>query len=485
MWTGLKLERAAHWTRLLGLWFKRRTLFEQFALAASLVLGVTMISVGSWISSRIEEGVLRSSAEAGAAYMASFLEPHIQALASGGPLPPESLAKLDEISSNLDLRGHVLSVKVWLPNGTIAYSRQSDLIGRQFDPAEFEPALRGEVQGHLNALDEEENAFERTLAASLYEIYAPLYKTGTREVIAVGEFYENAERLDAELFEAALDNWLVVGGSAVGMLLLLFVIVHRGSATIDQQKAALQLKLREQAKLHRTNERLREKMHAAMREASRIDDMIQKRLGAELHDGPAQLLTFVLLRLEEIDELLKAVPGPQSISHTVVEEVQSAASEALNELRSISTGLFLPNLEETDLVGLLQSIVRGHERRTGSHVAFEATGIPDPLPKDVIRCIGRVTQEALTNAYKHAGGAGQEVSLSVKGSLLLLFIRDSGPGIGISGSRDTPTTERLGVLGMKYRVESLGGSMELRSRYLQGTEVSCQIPLTYGIGHPE
>ena len=169
MWTGLKFERAARWTKWLGPWFKRRTLFEQFALAASLVLGVTMISVGSWISSRIEEGVLRSSAEAGAAYMESFLEPHIQGLASGGPLPPESLAKLDEISSNLALRGHVLSVKVWLPDGTIAYSRQKDLIGRQFDPAEFEPALRGEVQGHLNALDEEENAFERSLAVSLYE----------------------------------------------------------------------------------------------------------------------------------------------------------------------------------------------------------------------------------------------------------------------------------------------------------------------------
>ena len=70
------------------------------------------------------------------------------------------------------------------------------------------------------------------------------------------------------MFEAALDNWVVVGGSAVGMLLLLFAIVYRGSATIDQQKATLKLKLREQAKLHRTNERLREKMHAAMRKAS-------------------------------------------------------------------------------------------------------------------------------------------------------------------------------------------------------------------------
>lgn len=441
-----------------------------------------MITIGSWISNRIAEGVLRSSAEAGALYMEGFLEPHIQALASGGPLPPESIAKLDEISSNLALRRHVLSIKVWLPNGTIAYSMQKDLIGRQFDPVEIGPALRGEIKGHLNALDMDENAFERTLSVPLYEIYAPLYKTDTLDVIAVGEFYENAERLNTELFKAALDNWLVVGGSAVGMLLLLFAIVYRGSATIDRQKAALTLELREQAKLHRANDRLREKMYEAMREAARIDDMTQRRMGAELHDGPAQLLTFLLLRLEEINAALSAIPDAKRASGNVVEELRSAASDALNELRSISTGLFLPSLEETDLVGALQSIVRAHERRTASHVAFKATNIPRQLPKDLVRCVGRVTQEALTNAYKHAGGLGQEVSLSVKDGTLHLSIRDSGPGIVYAESRDEAGTQHLGIQGMKYRIESLGGSMQLEPRKSKGTEVSCQIPLAYRVG---
>ena len=89
------------------------------------------------------------------------------------------------------------------------------------------------------------------------------------------------------------------------MLLVLFAIVHRGSVTIDQQKRALKLRLREQSRLHHINDLLKDKMQKAMRETTRIDGTIQKRIGAQLHDGPAQLMSFVLLRLSEIGTALK------------------------------------------------------------------------------------------------------------------------------------------------------------------------------------
>jgi signal transduction histidine kinase len=192
----------------------------------------------------------------------------------------------------------------------------------------------------------------------------------------------------------------------------------------------------------------------------------------ELHDGPAQLLTLVLLRLDEIKTSLSAAQA----STLVIDEVQCAASDALREIRSISNGMFLPVLEDDNPMRVLRSIIAMHEQRTNSVVALEASGVPACLPRNIIRCIARVTQEALTNAFKHAGGVGQQVSISANDGAISLSIRDAGPGRDFSASTQETRRQGLGLLGMKYRVESVGGSLEIRSKVAMGTEVNCEIP---------
>ncbi|MHB0954449.1 MAG: sensor histidine kinase [Allorhizobium sp.] len=452
-------------------------MFQQFAFAATLVLTITMVALGSWINKRIADGVLQRSAEAGALYMESILEPHVQTLANGGTLTSNDIAMLDEISANFALRQHVMSLKVWLPDGTVAYSSQKELIGRKFSIKEIQPALGGEINGYLSELDADENTFERTLSIPLYEIYAPLYRSGTSEIIAVGEFYENAEQLSNELFSAVADNWLVVGGSAIGMLLILFAIVFRGSALIERQRTALKLRFRQQIRLHRTNERLQANMQEALRETARIDHRIQRRLGAEIHDGPAQLISFVLLRLDEIDAGLTGGPAGRSTAREVLSQVRRAAADALADLRSISTGLFLPVVDSSDnLTEIVGAIVAAHERRTGAFVSFHSSDVPAHAPSDVAQCVGRVTQEALNNAFKYAEGAEQQVSMTYADGILHLSIWDAGPGMRPSFSPTADGEDHLGLQSIKYRVESLGGTVEFRPRDGVGMEVACVIP---------
>ncbi|KKN70719.1 hypothetical protein LCGC14_0427890 [marine sediment metagenome] len=474
----LKSGRRGRWTKFVRSFFLRLSLFWQFVIAATLVLGITMLVLGSWISGRIADGVMRRSAEAAAHYMEHVLEPYVQQLADGEKLSSEMISKLDEVSANYALRRHVVSIKVWRPDGTIAYSTEKNLIGRTFPTEEIEPALKGEVHGYLNRLDEDENVFERTLSVPLYEIYGPLFKTGTREVIAVGEFYENGEQLNNELVDAVTDNWLVVGAAGVGMLLVLFAIVYRGSATIDRQNAALKQRFRQQVRLHRRNEQLREKMQNALRETARIDHVTQRRLGAELHDGPAQLLTFVLLRLDEIEDALRGVSATPSPVSSVVGQVRDAATDALADLRSISTGLFLPSIEGGHVAEVVKAIIVGHERRNGSTVSFRADDIPEITEPDVVQCLARVVQEALSNAQKHAGGTDSEVALSFVNSVLRLVIRDGGPGMPTYDALDRPSHQQLGLAGIKYRVESLGGTVIFRSLPKKGFEVICEVPLS-------
>jgi len=173
MLIGLKSILESRWAARIRRRAARLTLFQRFAIAATVVLGFTMIVVGTWISARIVDGVLRSSSESAALYLEGFLEPHIQPLQFGRSLPPESIAKLEEISANFALRRHVLSIKIWLPDGTIAYSSQKELIGKKFDPKKIRPGFSGETRGDFADNDDEENDFERKLGLPLYEIYAP------------------------------------------------------------------------------------------------------------------------------------------------------------------------------------------------------------------------------------------------------------------------------------------------------------------------
>jgi signal transduction histidine kinase len=449
------------------------TLFQQFALAASVVLCFAMIAVGAWMSARIADGVLRAGAGASALYMSSFFEPHIQSLARDGKLTAGDLESLAKVSSDLAARRQVASIKIWRPDGTIIYSTQSKLIGHTFSTTAVEPALRGEIRAAMASLDEEDSEFERNLAIPLYEVIVPLYKSGTGEIIAVGEFYGNAGDLVGEMSAAARSSWLVVAVSALVMLGGLSFIVYRGSGTIERQRELLKERLREQTSLRLAHSALEEKMRNALGKTARIDEQAQRRLGAELHDGPVQLVSFVLLRLDEVRESLVGAKAPTE----VVDEVRRSASQALKDIRSIAGGLLLPELDdESNALEAVRRIVAAHQSRTNSTVSFQACDVPDRLPPELVRCIGRVTQEALTNAFKHAGAVEQVVSLLTRNGLIRLSICDGGPGFEPARSSSGMGDEGLGLVGMKYRVESVGGNFEVRSDPSHGTEILARFP---------
>ena len=108
------------------LWSRRITLLQKFSVYLFMVLGLTMVAVGTWMSARIEDGILRSNAGAAALYMGSFVEPHVQSIDDGAMLSADDLANLTRISSDFALRRHVESIKVCRPDGTILFSKQEE-----------------------------------------------------------------------------------------------------------------------------------------------------------------------------------------------------------------------------------------------------------------------------------------------------------------------------------------------------------------------
>ncbi|EJM88599.1 Histidine kinase [Pseudomonas sp. GM74] len=231
-----------------------------------------------------------------------------------------------------------LQVKIWRTDGTVIYGTNRAITDRKFPLDEITEALKGNVVTDLKDLDEDENEFERKLNVPLYEIYAPLRDSRTGDIIPVGEFYEKADSLKREISRVRQQVWADVGTATLAMLTLLFFIVRRSDKIIQQQQqqVALRLRLQEQTRLHISNAELQHKMATATQEFSRVNELTLRRIGADLHDGPAQLLTLILIRLDDLAENCSAVDQES------LETIRGAATDALNEVRSADTFQHIP-----------------------------------------------------------------------------------------------------------------------------------------------
>ena len=446
----------------------------QFVICATIILGLTMTFVGNLVSQSIEDATVQTAAETGARYMQNFLEPFAQGLTTTKILPDETIQTIDNLLSSTSLSTHVVSVKIWLPDGTIVYSTDKSTVQKTFPTEEISQALAGKIYTELEdyTADEIEDAFERSLNIPLYEIFAPLREAGTGKIIAVGEFYETAETLQREINNVRKKVWAIVGAATTAMILLLFFIVRRGDKIIKQQETALEWRMNEQARLHSNNAALQRKVTKANREFSRINELTLRRIGADLHDGPAQLLSLILLRLEELGD-------SQGVADVeALEMIKRAGEDALNEVREISLGLALPEVNDLTLHDALVLLAERHEERTETYVDLELETLPDDVPSALKIGIYRFAQEALNNAYVHAGGKGQRLSAFHTEGLLQVQVEDAGVGISTE-KPNAPGRARthLGLVGMRYRVESLGGVFTIESTPHAGTKARAQFKI--------
>lgn len=455
----LPMANAAHRTRWADL-----SLASQFALAGGLVMALAVVVVGFWVAQRIEDVVVRNTANATALYMESFIAPLAQDLATSDHISDANLAAIERLLTDTALGSRVVSFKIWVKGPKVAAASDAEIVGKTFPVTDdIKQAWKGQVVGSFDKLDEDENLAEQALEIPLLQIYAPIRAHQSGEVIAIAEFYENATQLKTDLSKARMTSWLAVFLVMAAIFASLFAIVLRGSRVIDRQLVDL-------SDMAARNVTLRLKVQGAAARFSQMNDQALRRIGADLHDGPAQLMGFAALRLDALRK--DATPRAQ----TEIDSIEGAVREAITEIRTISRGVSLPDIERRSLSDVIHGLVDAHAARTHSEVKLVARLTDHDLPIAVKICVGRVVQEGLTNAWRHAGGQGQEVSVAQEGGSLIVAVRDTGPGVGAGNGEGE---YGLGLAGLAGRVESLGGALTLgeRSDGRQGSELRMVLDL--------
>lgn len=458
----------------------RLSLVHRFAVAATFVIGCGMIGLGIWVSDKIEEGVIQNVGAGTALYTDSLVGPVVQSLATDGDLSVEAKRALNDIMMSESFQQRVVSFKLWNTNGLILYSSVPSAIGQHFDISDWLPeVLEGRVMIEFDALDEDESVFERSLGVPLLEFYSPIREIGSDRIIAVAEYYENATDLKAEIGRVRLQTWLVVGGLTLLMTLLLFRIVRGGGRTIERQRHSLEARVCELQQLLERIRDLKASVERARRTTIENNDLFMRRLGAELHDGPGQFLALAQMNVADLGDAIREANGDRR--EELLRRMESLLGDAISEIRNISVGLSAPELDDIDLTETLTLSARNHSWRTGAPVDCRFERLDVDASKELKLCAYRLVQEGLANGYLHAGGVGQAIEAGIRNGELVIEVVDEGPGLAEKSesvdSRAGSKRPALGIIGMRERVESLGGKFFITSNAGSSARVSASFDL--------
>jgi signal transduction histidine kinase len=209
------------------------------------------------------------------------------------------------------------------------------------------------------------------------------------------------------------------------------------------------------------NAESREELIASRARIVAAGDEIRRQIERDLHDGAQQHLVSLTLALQSA--VLTAPGEPQEL-RACMTEVADGLMGVLEELRRLTRGIHPALLSECGLGPALRVLVRR------SSVKVELDMRSDRrFPQPVEVAAYYVVSEALTNAAKHARASVVHVDLEADEAAVRLSIRDDGVG-------GADTADGSGLLGLKDRVQAIGGTLEIASPAGNGTSLHVTIP---------
>lgn len=219
-----------------------------------------------------------------------------------------------------------------------------------------------------------------------------------------------------------------------------------------------------------------EMTHRAYGEANdtlrRLNESLEsetRRIARALHDESGQLLAAVHIQLRQMAR------GLPVTAQTSLEEVESLLEQIEQQLRNFSHELRPTVLDDYGLLPALQTLADRFSKRFGLPVSVDGK-LPTRLTRTIEAAMYRVTQEALNNVARHAKASRVNIRIWRSAGEFHCCIRDDGVGFDpvavAKGSRNA-----LGLLGIRERLNVLGGTLQIESAPQQGTELRILVPV--------
>jgi signal transduction histidine kinase len=258
--------------------------------------------------------------------------------------------------------------------------------------------------------------------------------------------------------------------------------VDLAASNRELQKEIIQRKLVEKSlrkseqhysQLLEQSHHMQEQMRLLSRQLLSAQEEERKMISRELHDQIAQTLTGINVRLASLKtESMRNTTGLQkkiSSTQRLVEKSVDIVHRFARELRPTV-------LDDLGLIPALHSFMKGFSKRTGVRAHLTAFAAVEQLDTAERTVLFRVAQEALANVGRHAQASRVEVSIQKLPDHVCMKIKDDGKSFNVERALYAHDGKHLGLLGMRERLEMVGGRFNVASSPGKGTTIQAQIP---------
>jgi signal transduction histidine kinase len=304
-------------------------------------------------------------------------------------------------------------------------------------------------------------------AAVLRTRVVPRRESVIQIIDQLGAIQSNArgrERAEVDRLYSEMETRLTTMGAGTLVVALVFAVM------VSRHVNRLQRQVERQRLSEQQNRHDLERLSARLVDAQEQE---RRNLARELHDAVGQALTAVKM---DIGIALRSENVPRG--RAALEDAREIMETTLKGVRDLSQLLHPSTLDDFGLPATLTAHLRSFSRRTNIAAALEET-LERRLPAAMEVCVYRIVQEALNNVARHSGATQCTVTVHLLDRELRLVIEDNGCGLMSSPSAAVTSTRvhGLGLIGMRERAQTLGGSFAVDAAPGGGTRVSVILPM--------
>src|SRR6185436_14254141 len=220
---------------------------------------------------------------------------------------------------------------------------------------------------------------------------------------------------------------------------------------------------------------LQEQLRGVSHQILSAHEQERKEISRELHDEIAQSLTGINITLATLS--IEASANTRGLNRKIA-RTQRLVERSMESVHRFARQLRPPVLDDLGLIPALHSYLDEFAKRAGIRIRFSAIAAVERLDSEKRTVVYRVVQEALTNVAKHARATLARVTITRQlDGVICLEVRDNGKSFRVQRARFGKGKKRLGLLGMRERVEMVGGRFTVESAPGRGTTIRAQIPL--------
>ena len=317
---------------------------------------------------------------------------------------------------------------------------------------------------------------------ALLTLVLPGYSPATR-----GRMIRRAGAFFAEAI-APIEKTHRAAGQANDQLVQLNQALHQRSAALAASNRKLkreiaQRKLAEESlrkgeqhytQLLEQSRQMQEQLRLLSRQLLSAQEEERKKISRELHDVIAQTLSSINVRLADLkrEAALNRKDLERSIART-----QELVQQSVNTVHRFALELRPTVLDDLGLLPAVHTFMKTFREQTGIRVSLSAPAAVNNVDSDKRTVLFRVAQEGLTNVARHAQASQAEMRIQEMNGAICMKIKDNGKGFQTEHVLHGKKKNRLGLLGMRERVEMVRGKFTIESLPGKGTTILAQIPL--------